>query len=124
MTHKIMKSQKPTYLAKKLQVRHDGRNLRGYSGGVQSSNHSISIVKEGFLYRGSTLVNMLPISLRVENDLDHFKAGLREWVKVNIAAKPKSKFPNLGRAGTWPPPAPPPPQPPPNARINLITQYF
>ena len=124
MTHKIMKSQKPTYLAKKLQVRHDGRNLRGYSGGVQSSNHSISIVKEGFLYRGSTLVNMLPISLRVEDDLDHFKADLREWVKVNIAAKPKSKFPNLGRAATWPPPAPPPPQPPPNARMNLITQYF
>ena len=54
MNHKIMKSQKPTYLAKKLQVRHDGRNLRGYSGVVQSSNHSISIVKEGFLYRGNT----------------------------------------------------------------------
>ena len=126
MTFKIMKNRKPSYLANKMQLRNNDRNLRGYSGGVQSENHSLSIAKEGFVYRGMTLMNMLPIQLRCETKLENFKVGLRDWVREKIAAKPKSKFPNLGRAVTRPPPAPAPAPTPPAVRaaVNLITQYF
>ena len=71
MTHKIMKSKKPSYLANKLQGRHNDRDLRGYTGGVQSSNYRLSIAKEGFVFRGMTLMNMLSIPLRVENNLEN-----------------------------------------------------
>ena len=123
MTYKIMRSSKPSYLASRLQVRSDERSLRGYSGSVQPENHSLSIVKEGFVYRGMTLINMLSIPLRCEPKLEIFKVGLRDWVKRNISAKPKSKFPDVSRTG--PRPLPPPP-PAPNLRraTNLITQYF
>ena len=67
---------------------------------------------------------MLSIPLRVENSLENFKVGLREWGKVNIAANPKSRFPDLDRAVKRPPEAPPAP-PPPDERINLLrTHYF
>ena len=45
MTYKIIKSGKPSYLARKLQVRSDDRRIRGYSGGVQQVNHSLSLAK-------------------------------------------------------------------------------
>ena len=122
MTYKILKSRKPSYLANKMKVRNDNRNLRGYSGGVQASSQSLSIAKEGFVYRGMTLMNMLSIPLRCETKLDKFKVGLRDWVKDNIQAKPKAKFPNTGRAAARPPPSPP--STTPEASLNLITHYF
>ena len=84
MTYKIVRSRKPTYLAEKMKFRE-----RGKSGSVQQPNHSISITKEGFVYRGITLMNMLDVPLRCEPKLEKFKAGLRDWVKKNISAKPK-----------------------------------
>ena len=41
-------------------------------------------------------MNMLNESIRTENKLENFKAGFWEWVKSNINAKPKSKYPALG----------------------------
>ena len=42
-------------------------------------------------------MNMLDVPLRCEPRLEKFKAGLRDWVKKNISAKPKPKFQALGR---------------------------
>ena len=55
----------------------------------------MSLAKEGFVYRGQTLKNMLTIPLRFEPKLESFKAGLRDWIKKKIAAKPKFKFPEI-----------------------------
>ena len=66
-------------------------------------------------------MNMLDDSIRSENKVENFKARLWEWVKSNIAAKPKSKFPALG-GRTSRPALPIAAEPVPTA--NLITQYF
>ena len=125
MMHKIIKSGKPTYLANKVQERSEVRHLRGRSGSVSLSTHSLSIAREGFVSRGSTLMNMLDMNLRNEPILSKFKAGLREWVKSNISIKPVSKFPVFSRGSR---PAPPAPAPPTRLAAepsqNLITLYF
>ena len=125
MTYKVIKSGKPEYLSNKLQVRSTERSIRGSLGSVQPANHSLSITKEGFIYRGMTLMNMMNTSLRCEPNLENFKTDLREWVKRNIAIKPKSKFPVLRLAGRWPTPPPPPASSPGRQQLrNLITNYF
>ena len=81
--------------------------------------------------RGLTLMNMLDISLQAEPKLEKFKTKLEEWVKRNIATKPSSKYPDLGRRGEPQaaraqqhpgdlPHVPVAAVPPP----NLITNYF
>ena len=70
MTYKILKSRKPTYLAKRMKENSGNINLRGRSNSVSKSSHSLSIAKEGFIYRGVTLINMLSDSLRSEEKID------------------------------------------------------
>ena len=78
-----------------------------------------------FIYRGAVLHNKLPVSLRTETKLPIFKTRLKEWVKANIAMKPKSIFASIstGYRNNRPPP-PPPPKPPPSTSTRRITQYF
>ena len=115
MTHEILKSRKPS-LAMKIQERQVDRNCHGR---LSEPNLSLSISKEGFIYRGIKLMNMLDASLRSEHKLENFKARLWQWVKCNINAKPKSKYPALGgrtrRLTITAEQAPP---------ANLITRYF
>lgn len=119
MAYKIMRSKKPTYLANKMQLSSNQANLRGRSGGVHLPNCSLSIRKEGFVYRSITLMNMLDVPTRCEPKTEKFKVGLRKWVKENISIKPKSNFQHLGRAVRQAPLARAiePPR-------NLITHYF
>jgi hypothetical protein len=126
MMHKIMRSGKPTDLANKIQVKNGADNLRGRSGSVSLSNHKLSIVREGFVSRGSTLMNILDTNLRRELTLVKFKAGLREWVKRNISIKPVAKFPTFSRGRRPAAPAAPaaPPAPRFRASQNPITMYF
>ena len=115
MTFKILKSKKPSYLSNKIQ-----ENSRS-GGRLNQPNLSLSISKEGFIFRGITLMNMLDDSIRSENKVETFKARLWEWVKSNIAAKPKSKFPDIRERRIRPAP-PIAAEPAPTA--NLITRYF
>ena len=64
---------------------------------------------------------MLDDSIRSENQVENCKAMLWEWVKSNIAAKPKSKFPDIRERRIRPAP-PIAAEPAPTA--NLITRYF
>ena len=57
---------------------------------------------------------------QMSNLYEYFKIGLKDWVKANIAIKPKSKFPALGRAGKQ---SLSPSQPTEPTR-NLIPNYF
>ena len=115
MTHKILKSKKPSYLSRKIQGNSKCR------GRLSQPKLSLSISKEGFIYRGIKLTNMLDDSIRSENKLENFKARLWEWVKSNINAKPKSKYPALGGRTSRPTP---PIAAEPVSSANLITRYF
>ena len=130
MTYKILKTKKPSYIASKFQDKSSQRHLRSAKC-LYQPNQSLSITKEGFVSRGLTLMNMLDISLQAEPKLEKFKTKLEEWVKRNIATKPSSKYPDLGRRGEPQaaraqqhpgdlPQVPVAAVPPP----NLITNYF
>ena len=126
-THKIIQSGKPSYIAEKFKVRNMNQNTRQGAGTLVPPSYSRNIPREGFIYRGAVLHNKLPVSLRTEIKLPIFKTGLKEWVKANIAMKPKSIFASIstGYRINQPPPAPPPPpQPPSGTSTRTITQYF
>ena len=119
--HKVFKSGKPSYIAAKLKVKESHQNTR-QCGTLVTPSYSKNITREGFIYRGANVLNKLSKSLRTETKLEKFKSGLKDWVKANIAIKPKATFPSLtaGYRRNQPPP-PPPPLPP---RHNTITQYL
>ena len=73
-----------------------------------------------FVYRGATLMNMLDVTLWCEPQLENFKIDLKDWVKANIAFKPKFKIPALSRAGRQPVP----PSQPAKPTRNLIRNFF
>ena len=91
--YKILRTGKPSYLAKKLTM--TTRNLRGNQGNINQGRKSLSISKEGFLYRGALLFNSLEADVRREPKLERFKELLKKWIKDKIPAKPASKIPYL-----------------------------
>ena len=73
-----------------------GMNLRGNYGSIKQKNKKLAISREGFVYRGVTLLNKMSDELRTEEKLNKFKVGLRKWVIENIPAKPKTKYGMIG----------------------------
>ena len=56
---------------------------------LEVPKYRLSQSKEGFLYRGALLFNLLDIKIRKTETLQEFKAEVHRWVKDNIPAKPK-----------------------------------
>ena len=125
--YKILKSGKPTYLARKLTM--TTRNLRGNRGNINQGGKSLSITKEGFLYRGALSFNNLEENIRNEEKLKKIKEMLKKWRKEKIPVKPASK---LHLPTTQHHTQPPPQQPdcqnqqpePPDLRLKTIRNYF
>ena len=69
LAYKIINSGKPSYLAQRLQQRSEDKGLRGRLGSIQQVKKSLSISKEGFVYRGVSLMNKLDDNLRNEPKL-------------------------------------------------------
>ena len=86
LVKKIMLTQKPSYLAQRLQM----ANQRGTRAGAALSQEqtSLGIAKEGFIYRGTKIFNLLPDSLKQENNMMKFKKNIKSWIKNNILVKP------------------------------------
>ena len=123
MTAKIIKYRKPTYLSDRIQENPNRRNYRGgYS--LNQPNTSLSFTREGFIQRGIALLNKVDVPMRLENKIEVFKTGLREWVKGNIAAKPTPRFPAIAARVDSPHLPQPPPRVAANHTENLITRYF
>ena len=123
LAYKIMNSGKPSYLAQKLRQRNEGMNLRGRLGSIGHKNKTLSISKEGFLYRATCIMNKLDDNLRNETKLERFKAGVRMWVKKNIKIKPSTRHPKLiGRKLVTPQPTPQDTPNPNDIRRFLIRQ--
>ena len=124
-TYKIVQSGKPSYIAAKLKIR--SRNTRQGRGMIVPPDYRLSIAREGFIYRGAQLMNILHDDLRNESNIHKFKRGVRDWVKENISVKPKTSFPSLYTPNTTvpcPPPPPPPPPTPLQKHSNTIQRYM
>ena len=93
MVFKVIKSGKPSYLARKLEVIREagmaGRAVRGWDGPtVKVPNYYLDISRAGFIYRGAKLFNKLPRTLREEKRTEVFKKELKIWVRWNVSIKP------------------------------------
>ena len=89
MVFKVLKSGKPAYLARKLEItREAGMAVRGWDGPtVKVPNYYLDISRAGFIYRGAKLFNKLPRTLREEKRTEVFKAELKFWVRRNVSIK-------------------------------------
>ena len=90
MVFKVLKSGKPTYIARKLGItREAGMATRGWDGPtVKIPNYYLDISRGGFMYRGAKLFNKLPRTLRKEKKTEVFKTELKIWVRRNVSIKP------------------------------------
>ena len=88
MAYKIVNSRKPSYLAQKLQVVQQDRELRGNPRMINLPGYKLGISREGFLYRAASLLNMMDEKLRQEPKLETFKSEAKNWVKSKITVKP------------------------------------
>ena len=84
---KILESQRPYQLAKKLSSFVVNSNTRTGSY-FRVPNLSLSISREGFMYKTMKLYNMLPTFIREETNLRAFKREVKSWVNANVATKP------------------------------------
>ena len=82
---KIILSQKPKYLAEKLKEVELG-GLRS-STKIVIEKADLGISREGFLFRGASLYNLLPANLKKETNIIKFKFAAKDWVRKNISVK-------------------------------------
>ena len=87
MTHKIVTTGSPHYLANKMGTSPPYGTRQDTSGGIRfgeifSSRHSLSY--NSFVYRATTDYNSLPDNIRSISNLSSFKYKLCQWVKSNI----------------------------------------
>ena len=89
MVHKVIITNKPAYLARKLGVRNleDGITTRN-TGMLTVPRQKLSTTRGGFVARGVQLFNNLPLHLRLEKSVKKFKVGTRRWISENIEARP------------------------------------
>ena len=86
LTKKILLTQKPLYLAQRLQATQDRRTRAG--GTLAQENLSLGLAKEGFIHRGTKLFNLLPETMKQEENMEHFKDTVKVWIKETISVKP------------------------------------
>ena len=86
MVKKIILTQKPKYLARRFQLREKNKNRSRTS--LVSERVTLDLKREGFVYRGSRLFNILPEELKLENKIEVFKEKVEDWIKEIIPVKP------------------------------------
>ena len=89
-THKVVISGSPSYLADRLKLKQPGDgvfpNRQLYT--IDVPKVCLTLSRRTFIYRGVTLWNMLPLTMRQEKKTATFKNNLRKWVKSCIRPKP------------------------------------
>ena len=92
MMKKIVQSGKPAYIYDKIKPQQPHRPLRGGVGLLNLPNYKLSILREGFIYRGVYLYNSLEEHVRNELEISRFKEKCKGWVMQNVSVKPKPHF--------------------------------
>ena len=83
--HKMIKSGKPKYIVNKMKMtksRHSSMTV------VRQTSCRLKMTAEGFLEQGAKLWNLVPNSLKTEQNLRLFKKRARQWVNENCPPKP------------------------------------
>ena len=91
LVHKVVTTQYPRYLAAKLKLRkpREGQvfNHRQLNT-ISVPNVKLSASKSGFVVRGASLWNSLPLVMRSDMKATTYKRELKKWIKDNVAIKP------------------------------------
>ena len=88
--YKVVKTQAPVYLAKKLKPRQDtGEHAFAHrlTNTIQV-DYDLTNSRSGFVYRGAKLWNSLPLEIRNQQSPGKFKTAAKMWVRGRIPAKP------------------------------------
>ena len=85
LVKKVLLQQQPKYLAERL-----GNESKFTRTGtkLQQESSQLSIVKEGFVFRGKSIYNKLSEELKSEESYKKFKKAAKDWVLKNISVKP------------------------------------
>ena len=75
--HRVRSNLEPEYLNLHL-------GLNNRNGRIPIPRMNLTLSKESFLYRGASLWNTLPVSLREIEKNGPFKKALREWIKEKV----------------------------------------
>ena len=87
MTHKIMLTNSPQYMKKKLSTNYPYRTRQATNGSIrygETFNTKNSLTQSSFAYRGLKDYNMIPANIRACNTLATFKTKLKKWVLANV----------------------------------------
>ena len=82
--HKITRANKPTYLANKMKIKTQNMHLRGRLGSIGQPEHSLSIAREGFIFRGVQMFNKLDEVLKNEPKWRILKLELESGSKIKF----------------------------------------
>ena len=93
LTKKILLSRKPSYLSEKLTSRSSTTTRSGIS--LFPLQASLTLSREGFLYRGTKLFNMLPEETKKENKMSRFKKETTSWVRGAFKIKNWQNYGNV-----------------------------
>ena len=55
---------------------------------IAPPKYKLGILREGFLYRAATILNMMEENVRNETNIENFKLGAKDWVREHIQIKP------------------------------------
>ena len=86
LTKKILITRKPSHLARRLQLNKERVTRSGTT--IRETNTSLTLVREGFISRGSSLYNLIPETMKMETSIEKFKKLSKIWVRKNIEIKP------------------------------------
>ena len=84
-------SGKPAYLAEQWKLKKpevDGNIFPHRQLNTTHVTRELSISRGGTIYRGGQLWNLLPLSMRTENNPKLFKRELKKWILDSIKIKP------------------------------------
>ena len=91
---KTLRNGESEYLAERLrggqrQQGDDGVRVHRREQDIRIDSH-LSVSRQGFMYRGGKLWNLLPESLKTEPRVACFKNNVKKWVRKNITAMPQA----------------------------------
>ena len=86
LAKKIMLCKKPNYLTERLKMSQTRATRSGTT--LAGEKTSLGMAREGFIYRGTKLFNLMPDALKNEKKMNIFKKNAKSWAKENIPVKP------------------------------------
>ena len=85
--HKIMKNKEPEYIYNIISQSKTTFN-RTRTPAIFHPRYKLATSRQGFMYQGQKLYNLLPENVSTSGDIPSFKRSVKSWIKLNIPALP------------------------------------